>query len=126
MAKTTKGRLHIPKSTGDMLRLADKVYKKHEADKGASLLNNIDGLDWTKNGPNIALALQKHDEAETLKGQMEEAYRMRDLYADGIAASLRQSGSGLKGMFPNNPKKLAEWGFSVDDTPPAKKKKPNA
>ncbi len=123
MAKTTKGRIAIPQNIEENLQLASKVYEKHQKDGASSLLNNLDDMDWNATGPNVSLCLQKHLEAEELKRKMEEAYRTRDLYLPQINELLRASKGLLKGVFSKNPKKLGEWGFSVDDSPKVKKDK---
>ena len=123
MAKTTKGRIAIPTNIVENLQLASKVYEKHQKDGASSLLNNLDDMDWNTTGANVDLCLQKHLEAEELKRKMEEAYRTRDLYLPQINELLRASKGLLKGVFNKNPKKLGEWGFSVDDSPKVKKDK---
>lgn len=128
MATTTKGRIVTSSNPKDNLELAEKVYAKHQADGAASLLNNLEeGYDWATTGPNIAPALAFHKDAERLKGEMEKAYRQRDLLQAPIDALTNYSKNKLKGQFQKNPKKLADWGYAVDDTPPVKKekKKPN-
>lgn len=123
MARTTKGRIAIPTNIEENLHLAEKVYEKHQKDGASSLLNNLDDLDWNVTGEKVALCLQKHLEAEELNRKMEEAYRTRDLYLPQINELLRASKGLLKGVFSKNPKKLGEWGFSVDDSPKTKKEK---
>jgi hypothetical protein len=120
MAKTTKGRVLIPRNVEESLKLAQTVYEKHKSDD-SSLLKNIDGLDWAVIGPKISECLQKHTEAEELKRKMEEAYRDRDLVLPEIVEILRVSKSLLKAAYSKKPKKLGEWGFTVDDTPKTKK-----
>jgi hypothetical protein len=123
MAKITKGRVDIPKNIEEYLTLAQKVFDKHLSDGDASLLHNLDGMDWKVTGAKIAECLRKHQEAEDYKRKMEEAYRERDLTLPEIQEILRASKSLLKAAFSKNPKKLGEWGFTVDDTPKVKKKK---
>jgi hypothetical protein len=123
MAKITKGRVDIPKNIEENLTLAQKVFDKHLFDGDASLLNNLDGMDWKVTGNKIAECLRKHQEAEDYKRKMEEAYRDRDLALPEIQEILRASKSLLKASFPKNPKKMGDWGFTVDDTPKVKKKK---
>jgi hypothetical protein len=120
MAKTTKGRVLIPQNVEESLKLAQKVYEKHKSDDN-SILKNIDSMDWAVIGPKISECLQKHTEAEELKRKMEEAYRDRDLVLPEIVEILRVSKSLLKAAYSKNPKKLGEWGFTVDDTPKTKK-----
>jgi hypothetical protein len=120
MAKTTKGCVLIPQNVEESLKLAQKVYEKHKSDDN-SILKSIDGMDWAVIGPKISECLQKHTEAEELKRKMEEAYRDRDLVLPEIVEILRVSKSLLKAAYSKNPKKLGEWGFTVDDTPKTKK-----
>ena len=125
MANTTKGRVLISRNPEDLLKLADKVYQKHIADGTKSELNNLDETkyDWGKAGLTIAPCLALHDKAEKLKGEMEKAYRDRDALLGAIDLHVKGSSTYLKGKY-TNPKKLSEWGFEIDDTPKAPKKKP--
>lgn len=123
MAKITKGRIAIPTNVEESLKLAEQVFLKHQQDGASSLLSNIEGLNWNEIGPKIDDCLKKHYEAEEYKRKMEEAYRERDNYLPEILEIVRTSKSLLKASFPKNPKKMGEWGFSVDDTPKPKRKK---
>ena len=118
----TKGRVVKPQNPKDGLDLADKVYKKHLADGPNSELKNLVDADWATAGPAIITARKYHDKAEELKGQMEAAYRLRDAAYAPVKAAVDASAAYLKGRYNKNPKKLSEWGFQVNDTPPAKKK----
>ncbi|MDI9364886.1 MAG: hypothetical protein QM541_08040 [Flavobacterium sp.] len=122
---STKGRVMVSRNPEELLKLADKVYKKHVADGAASDLNNLDAdtYNWAKVGPTIAPCLQFHDLAERLKGEMEEAYRQRDALFASIDEHVKGSSAYLKGKYAKQPKKLGNWGFEVDDTPKAAKKK---
>ncbi len=112
----TSGRIVISNSAGEMLNLAAKVYAKHLADGAASPLTNLDGIQWNIVGPSIETALGKHQQAEALKSQMELAYRERDRYTPPILEAVKASRNLLKALNPKNPKRLAEWGFQVDDS----------
>lgn len=122
---TTKGRVLISRNPEELLKLADKVYKKHVADSTASDLNGLDSetYDWSKVGPTITTCQDLHDLAEELKGKMEEAYRKRDALLTPIEEHVKGSSAYLKGKYAKQPKKLSNWGFEVDDTPKAAKKK---
>lgn len=123
---TTKGRIKLPRNPKDGFDLAAKIFAKHTADGATSELKNLDGLDWTVEGPAAAAGLAMHNDAEKLKGEMEAMYRKRDaafLKADAI---VKASAAYLKGKYNKNPKKLAEWGFAIDDTAPAKKPAPTS
>ncbi|WP_207896533.1 hypothetical protein [Flaviaesturariibacter flavus] len=52
---------------------------------------------------------------------MEIAYRERDLLMGDIDGIIASSRDVLKGVHKKNPKRLGEWGFTVDDTPKQKK-----
>ena len=117
----TKGRITISTNPVQMLDLAAKIFAKHVADGETSPLNTLSDYDWGKTGPTIADALAKHKEAEELKGKMEAAYRERDLLIPSIEEILKSSRNLLKALNAKNPKRMAEWGFNVDDTTSAAK-----
>lgn len=121
---TTKGRVLISRNPEKLLKLAKEVYTKHLADGATSELNNLDkAYDWGKVGPTIALCQYQQDKAERLKLEMEQAYRERDTYLAPIDDHVKGSSTYLKGKYTKNPKKLSDWGFEIDDTPKAAKKK---
>ncbi len=119
---TRKGRIKIPSNIGKKLELAAKILAKHNADGEASKLNLLPDMDWSKMGPIIESAKTKHAEAESCKWHMEQAYRDRDLLLPAIRSSLSNSRDLLKAIYPDNPKRLGEYGLKVDDTPKAPKK----
>ncbi|MBI5218364.1 MAG: hypothetical protein HY958_05485 [Bacteroidia bacterium] len=121
MAKT-KGRVEIPKNVEEVLALAGQVYQKHQDDGASSKLNSLEDYNWITVGPTINACLEKHKKAEYHKAEMEKMYRERDLLLPGIISILQSSKALLKAAYLKNPKKLGEWGFSVDDTISAKKK----
>ena len=124
MAPKTKGRIERSTNPEDRLDVSAKVYAKHLADGATSLLNNLEeGYNWATTGPTIAQAQAFHTKAGLLKGQMEKAYRDRDLLQVATDALTDYSKNKLKGQFQKNPKELAAWGYSVDDTPKVKKAK---
>ena len=112
----TKGRINVSQNPVDVLNLSAKVYAKHLTDGASSQLNVLPDYDWAKIGPTIPTALAKHNEAEDHKGKMEAAYRERDLLMPPIDEILKASKNLLKAINAKNPKRLAEWGFDVDDT----------
>lgn len=120
MATTTKGRVNMPTGVKEGCELAASIYKKHQEDGPESELRHLDDTDWDEVGPTIAAAQAHHTEAERLKGLMEEAYRQRDLAYAPIKEANTATSLYLKGKYAKNPKKMAPWGFDVDDTPPAK------
>ena len=122
MAKTTKGRVGLAKSPEDILKQTSTVYAKHLADADKSVLSTMEDFDWGTSGPKIATAQQHHDDAVRYKGLMEEAYRERDLYIPELDELNRATASFLKSVNRKNPKRIVDWGYPVDDTPPTPKK----
>ena len=114
----TVGRISISRNPAELLQLATRVYQKHQAEGENSPLLNLDGIDWTVVGPMIERALDMHTEAEALKGQMEQAYRERDLLVAPIEGAIKASRNLLKALNQQNPKRLCDWGFQVDDSVP--------
>lgn len=123
--KRTSGRIVIPRNPQDLITLAQLIYDKHVADGANSPLNQLDGMDWNTNGTKIAPAQQKHTEAEDFKRKAEEAYRERDIFLADLAKIVQNSAQLLKALNATNPKRLAEWGFTVDDSPKSKGKNNN-
>jgi hypothetical protein len=119
----TKGRVVLSKNPKENLDLAKIVYDKHLALGAASPLKLLQDVDWAITGPKIAPALTEHSAAEFHKGEMEKNYAARDLRMPDITKGLKQSITLLKATFGENPKKLSDWGISVDDTPVSKPKK---
>jgi len=117
----TEGRIVVPRNVEDVLNLATDVFTKHTDDGASSPLLNLDGIDWNVVGPTIKTALGIHRDAEALKGQMEKAYRERDLYMPAIEDAVKASRNLLKALNQKNPKRIADWGFQVDDTVQATK-----
>jgi hypothetical protein len=121
MATGRKMRVNIPANKSDLLDLATKVNNKHIADATASPLLLLQDITWATEGAKLALARAKHDEAETLKLAMEQAYRERDFIMQNTETVVRNSRDLLTSIHRSNMKRLGEWGFSIDDSPRAKK-----
>ena len=77
---------------------------------------------WETEGPRLALAQEKHEEAELLKKKMETAYRECYLLMSGTTNIVRASRDILAGINRENMKRLGDWGFSVEASAAAKKK----
>ncbi len=121
--KTITVRIVIPTNVGELLKLANLVYKKHQADGKNSPLNALEDYKWNDIGPNLALAAAKHEEAEEYSRRAEQAYRDRDRLMGDVKGLIRASRDLLKAIFKKSPKKLGEWGFEVNDTPRVSKEK---
>ena len=116
-------RVVIPNNAEELLDLATNVYNKHNELGATSPLNAMVSHKWTDNGPKVATCLTLHKQAEELKRQAEETYRQRDLLLAGITESVKASRDVLLGVYRETPKTLGEYGFQVDDTARASKKK---
>lgn len=121
MAKTTF-RVSIPKNTEKLLALATRVYAKHTELGEDSPLRLMKSYNWEVNGKNIEVCLEKHQQAEALKRQMEDLYRQRDLLLKEINETVKSSRDLLIGVYRQTPKTLGEFGFDIDDTASSPKK----
>ena len=119
----TAGRVVLSKNPKENLELAQKVYDKHVALGADSPLKLLEDVDWNLSGPKIATATTANNQAEFHKGEMEKEYAKRDLLLPEVVNALKASIKLLKASYGGNPKKLTDWGISVDDTPKAKKPK---
>ncbi len=118
----SKSRVKIPTNPEDLLKLGKSIYDKHKADATTSPLNTLTDFKWDDEGPKLALAEAKHNEAEELKKKMEAAYKQRDLLMANTTAIIRASRDVLSGINSQNMKRLGDWGFTVDDSPTSAKK----
>jgi hypothetical protein len=116
MAKVTKGRVVFPGHPTDFLALSKNVSTKHISDGAQSPLKTITDYNWDTLGGKIDEAIAKAAEAETLSRQAAEAFRERDLMLKEIDAATRNAATYLKSLHAKNPKRLGEWGFTVEDT----------
>ena len=121
MAKTT--RVAVPNNVEELLNLARLIFEQHRSLGEKSPLSP---LDWDNLGKNVGTALEFHLEAEALKRQMELKYRERDALLTPLDELVRQSRDLLKAIYKKEPKKLGDFGFSVDDTPRIKKIPPTS
>ena len=123
MATRTKGRVVLSKNAKENLDLAQKIYEKHLELGAESPLNILEDIDWAATGVKIAPTLNNHTQAEFHKGESEKNYAERDKNMPEIVTALKQSIALLKASFGTNPKKLSDWGVSINDSPQAKKPK---
>lgn len=123
MAKSTV-RVIIPKNPGLFLTLASDVYTKHTDDGASSPLAGLEDNNWTDNGPKIAQAKGLQTQIGTLEKALENLYGQRDLLIAPVLATVKSSRDLLLSKFSKNPKKLGDWGFTVDDSPKPPKKSP--
>jgi hypothetical protein len=114
---SSKMRVEIPTNPKSLLDLAEEVYAKHTDKGAASPLASIEENNWTEEGPKIKTCLDKHNEAEKLKNQMEQAYKDRDKLLLGIDKAVKASRDVLSGIYHANMKRLTDWGFIVTESP---------
>jgi hypothetical protein len=112
-------RVIIPANPKDLLELGQKVYDKH---LDAAAQSPLTSLSWNVQGPLIADALSFHVEAEELRKQMEILYEKRNLILNPVDDLVKQSRDLLKAIYRNEPHKIGEFGFEVNNTPPPAKK----
>jgi hypothetical protein len=110
-------RVLIPRNPEEKIELAELVFKK-DSDLGNA--SPLAALGWDVQGPNISIAKEKHDKAEELKRQAEILYEERDNLLAPIDDLLKQSRDQLKVTYRSDPRKIGDFGFTVDDTPQKK------
>jgi len=109
-----KIRVVIPTNVREMLVLAGLIDAKNTA---LGVDSPLKPLTWDVIGPTIPTALHLHDEAEALMRQAEEKFEQRDLLLAPIDDLVKQSRDTLKGVYRKEPRKLGDFGFTVNDTP---------
>jgi len=118
-----KMRVPIPKNAEELIKLGSSIFNKHLVEKALSPLNSMADYKWETEGPKLPKALAKHLEAEELRKKMEAAYKERDLILANTAGIIRASRDILVGVNRQNMKRLGDWGFTVESTVAATKKK---
>ena len=114
-------RVIIPSNAEKLLALAKQVYQKHTADGDASPLKVLSDFNWEDNGPRIDEAEALNERAKSLLKEAERVFEQRDALLRPITGTVRSSSRTLKGIHRASPKRLGDWGFTVDDTPRSKK-----
>lgn len=117
------GRVTLSRNPEKILRLAVRIFGKHQSDGNVSLLKTLADNDWDVTGPKVAGCLEKHLQAEELRRQAEIAIQERDKVMSEIENIVRNSAALLKGVYRKTPSKLTDWGFEVDSSPKATKPK---
>ena len=118
MAK--KVRVKISTNAEELLKLAELVAQKHRELGSASPLTP---LDWDKQAENVGKALELHNQAKEYERLAEQAHEQRNALVTPLDDLLKQTRDLLKALYRTEPKKLGEFGFTVDDTPRKKKAK---
>jgi hypothetical protein len=113
-------RVKISKNAEELLNLAQLVADKHQALGDASPLKV---LEWDAQLKNIGKALDLHKQAKEYQRLSEQAHEQRDALVTPLDDLLKQTRDLLKALYRAEPKRLGEFGFSVDDVVKKKKTK---
>ena len=123
---TKKMRVVIPRNPDELLDLAAKIYTKHLDDETKSPLGAINDRSWTNEGPRVADCKEKHKAAEDARKLSESLTKECNIVLSDIDAIVKASRDVLLGINRDNPKRLAEWGFTVIESAAAKPKNGSA
>lgn len=113
-------RVKMSTSAEAIINLAQMVIQKHKELGSESPLKV---LDWDKQAENITKAEQLHKQAKEYERLAEQMHEQRNVLVNELNELLKQSRDLLKALYRNEPRKLGEFGFTVDDTPRRKKTK---
>lgn len=124
-------RVKIPTNPDDLIKLAQAIVKKHEADGAGSPLA---GLDMAEMDGKTSTADTHNRSAAQLYRDAEKATQDRDLalgtnnpVKGTVINYVRSARDILSGINKGNEQALGGWGFEVDQSPaPASKKTPPA
>ena len=117
----TNIRVDIPRNPGERLKLAAAILAKHTTLAAASPLKD---LNWTATGPTVATATAYDTTAKQLEKDMEKAYGDRDALLPAIDKEIARTRDLLLALYRDNPHKLGDFGFVVNDSPKAAKPTP--
>jgi hypothetical protein len=103
----------IPREPYKIGALGESILAKHTADGASSIISVL-----VKDDVKVSVANLKEltKRAEELRRQGEEAYAQRDQEAKKVEQFLRSVRDVVNASFPDEPKKLTEYGFEVDET----------
>jgi hypothetical protein len=119
---TKKMRVVIPRNPSELLDLAAKIYGKHLEDATKSPLGAMNDRSWTTEGPRVAVCQEKHTAAEEARKLSESLTKECNIVLPDIDAIVKASRDVLLGINRDNPKRLAEWGFTVIESAATKPK----
>jgi hypothetical protein len=109
----------IPDEPTKLGTLGDTVVAKNTADGATSIIAPL-----VKDEVKVSIANLKQyaKRAEELRRECEEAYELRDNEAKKVTQFLRSVRDVVNANFPDQPKKLTEYGFEVNEVAPKAKK----
>lgn len=120
-----KMRVVIPRNPNDLIDLAEKIYGKHQEDGNESPLAAMKDRSWTNEGPRVAVCKEKHTKAEEARKLSESLTKECNIVLLDIDQIVKASRDVLLGVNRANPKRLADWGFTVIESSAAKPKNGN-
>jgi len=122
---TSGGRITIPTDTVALQTMLALLKAKHTGfPVGTSpLLPFItqQGIDLTVDTTNMTNAVLNNGLANTAENNAENERELRDNLMTPVTTHLHKIGGQLLKTFPNNPQKLIEWGYQVDQSKRAPK-----
>lgn len=105
-------RTPIPEDPRKLSSLGEAALAKHDADGAASIITVL-----VKDEVKVSVANLKEftARAEELRRQSEEMTERRNLEAKKVEQFLRSVRDVVNASFPDQPKKLTEYGFEVNE-----------
>lgn len=108
---TNRVRIDLPANPEDKIKLAKAIAGKH-AELGAA--SPLSQLKWDKITPALATAETEHVSSKRFQSQAEAATQARDGALDIVTTFLLRGGRDvLTGVYPDEMRKLGEFGFTV-------------
>ena len=103
----------IPQEPLKIGLLSENVLVKHAADGASSIISSLVTDDVKKA---VVSLNEQNKRCEELRRQSEAATELRNLEVQKVEQFLRSVRDVVNANFPNQPKKLTEYGFEVDET----------
>lgn len=113
-------RIVYPPDFLNLAQLFKDVKARHDELAGDSPLTAFliqNEIDMDEDLADTEKAEAKHVLKEQAKKDAEKFSAERDKLFDPVFANVRLIGAFLKSLFVKNPKKLGDWGYTVDDSP---------
>lgn len=122
-----KSRIVFPEEFKAVSDMFLEFYKKYKELGDKSPLNKFlkaNEIDIAQDKADTDEAQIAHKEMGKADKAAEKFRKQRDTDFDPVFKDIRDIGQFLKSLFAKNPKKLGDWGFTIDDSPLPKKPKP--
>ena len=102
----------IPENPDKKGKLGDSILTKHTADGPASIITHLVKDDVKGSIANLNALSKRADE---LRREAEATYEQRNLEAKKVDQFLRSVRDVVNATYPDQPKKLTEYGFEVNE-----------